>query len=87
MTKTVGKIFGGGGGAAPAPQVVPIAPTEDPNAASARDAEARRVQLERESTGRRSTIAAGQIIEEEEQQSRGLFKAKQRRQASSAILG
>lgn len=85
MTKSVGKIFGGGD--APAPQPVPIAPTEDPNAATARDAEARRAQLEREATGRRSTIAAGQIIEEEDQQSRGLFKAKQRRAAASAILG
>lgn len=85
MTKSVGKIFGGGG--SPAPQPVPIAPTEDPEAAAARDAEARRAQLEREATGRRSTIAAGQIIEEEDQQSRGLFKAKQRRAAASAILG
>lgn len=86
MTKSVGKIFGGGGDA-PAPQVVPIAPTEDPNAASARDEEARRAQLEREATGRRSTIAAGQSIQEEEQQTRGLFKAKQRKAAASAILG
>ena len=86
MTKSVGKIFGGGGDA-PAPQVVPIAPTEDTNAAAARDAEARRAQLESEATGRRSTIAAGQIIAEEEQQSRGLFKAKSRKAAASAILG
>lgn len=85
MTKSVGKIFGGGG--SPTPQPVPVAPTEDTEAAAARDAEARRAQLEREATGRRSTIAAGQIIEEEDQQSRGLFKAKQRRAAASAILG
>lgn len=71
----------------PAPQPVPIAPTEDPNAAAARDAEARRAQTDREATGRRSTIAAGLSIEEEDQQSRGLFKAKPRKAASSAILG
>ena len=77
----------GGGGAAPAPQPVPVAPTEDPKAMEQRDAEARQAQLDRENKGRRATLAAGQDAAEEDQQSRGLFKAKQRKAAASAILG
>lgn len=84
---TVKNTFGGlmGGKDSPAPQPVPIAPTEDPSAAAARDAEARRAQTDR--GGRGSTIAAGLALEEEDQQSRGLFKAKPRKAAASAILG
>lgn len=86
MTKAVSSILGGT--KAPTPQPVPIAPTQSADDASARDAAARQAIIDRQAKGRRSTIAAGEDIALEEQQARGLFKAKQRESAAAkSILG
>jgi len=70
----------------PAPQPVPIAPTQDP-AAEQRRLDAERAAIaDQKARGRASTEAAGGDIAAEEQYNRGLLK-KQQRTASKEMFG
>lgn len=70
---------------APAPAPLPAAPVDDSAARQARlDAESAAL-ADSKSRGRRSTIVGGMEIAAEEQQGRGLLKARQR--AAATELG
>lgn len=86
MTKAVSSLLGGG--AAPTPQPVPIAPSASEADAAARAEAARVAEAERIKGGRRATMAAGGDLASEDQLARGLLKSKQRRDAAAKdVLG
>lgn len=84
-------IFGGGAptpAPQPVPQPVPVNPVDD-SAAQAKRLEAERAALaDARSRGRQSTISAGGLTAEEEQQAKGLLqKQKPRSAAAKGLLG
>jgi hypothetical protein len=70
----------------PAPQPVPVAPTQDRAAEEQRLNAERAAIADQKARGRASTIAAGGDIAAEEQYNRGLLKKKQRT-ASREMFG
>lgn len=71
----------------PAPQPVPVAPTQDPAAEQKRLEAERAAVADSKSRGRASTVFYGGELAAEEQQSRGLLKKKQRSAAASEMVG
>ena len=70
----------------PAPQPVPVAPTQDAAAEQQRLAAEQAALADSKSRGRQATIAGGGTMMEEEQRLRGLSN-QQRRMASREMLG
>ena len=75
------------GGKPPAPQPVPVNPTNDA-AEQAKRLEAERAAIaDSKARGRASTVVAGGEMAAEDQMGRGMLKSKARRAASAEMLG
>jgi hypothetical protein len=73
------------GNDAPTPVAVPIAPSNDAEAARKREAAAQAAAAESRAGGRRSTIVGGMAIAEDEQRERGMLRSAERN--ASRTLG